>query len=219
MQPAPKITAAFGRDLRSFDPYLDLVWSEDLKRDAGDPAMLRGLAAARARVVRRECAIPHWIVVREVPEWDRLRMVKSGAIEPDQRFVFVAHWQGREDSAGKITMEVDGGYLPLDDRLLEHLCGDTRGRWTPKTFERFKQDREEANLKEALDRRYQDEEQDAENVDLILTEGTRRTSHVQKERAGEGRGAGAGEAGGSGDAGAGEAGGSGDAGAGEAGGS
>jgi len=157
-----------------------LVWSEDLKRGAGDPAILRGLAAARAAVIRKECAIPHWIVVREVPEADRLRMVKSGAIEPGQQFVFVLHWQGNEDGQGRITLEVNGGYLPLDDRLLEQLCGDPHGRWTPRTFEEFKQARDEANLRDATRKRYEDEEQDAENVDLILREGTRRPGNAKK---------------------------------------
>jgi len=180
MQPAPKIPDGFARDLRGFDRYLNLVWSEDLKRGAGDPAILRGLAAARAAVIRKECAIPHWIVVREVPEADRLRMVKSGAIEPGQQFVFVLHWQGNEDGQGRITLEVNGGYLPLDDRLLEQLCGDPHGRWTPRTFEEFKQARDEANLRDATRKRYEDEEQDAENVDLILREGTRRPGNAKK---------------------------------------
>jgi len=180
MQPAPTIPGGFARDLRAFDRYLNLVWSEDLKRGAGDPGMLRGLAAARAAVIRRECAIPHWIVVREVPEGDRLRMVKTGAIEPGQQFVFVLHWQGSEDGQGRIGLEVNGGYLPLDDRLLEQLCGDPHGRWTPRTFEEFKQAREEANLRDAIRKRYEDEEQDGENVDLILTEGTRRPGNAKK---------------------------------------
>ena len=177
MQPAPRIPAGFARDLRAFDGYLNLVWSEDLKRGVGDPGMMRGLAAARARVIRKECEIPHWIVVREVPEADRLRMVKSGAIEPDEKFVFVLHWQGREDGVGNITLEVNGGYLPLDDRFLKQLCGDPLGRWVPRTFEEFKQARDEANLRDAIRRRYEDEELDGENVDLILTEGTRGARH------------------------------------------
>ncbi len=180
---APKISEGFKRDLRMFDPCLGLVWSEDLKANAGDPNLLSGMAAMRARIIERECARPHWIVFREVTGAERLRMVQMGVIEPGQRFVFVLHWQGSEDTQGQIRLEVNGGYLPLDDRLIERLAlGDPRGRWrSVRSFAQFKQMRDETNLQEALSRRYSDEEFAGEAAEEVLTEATRRPKNVREK--------------------------------------